>query len=96
HRQPFHQRGHRKQIHTRQGGWHICLKAGENAGHQLHHQQVVRFLSPKKVLQAETSYSVKIESHWNKSNLGVGALVQAENGNYLQAVFSQLSPENQK
>ncbi|MCK4710398.1 MAG: DUF1223 domain-containing protein, partial [Gammaproteobacteria bacterium] len=72
------------------------VKAGENSGLKLHHQQVVRFLSPKKVLQAEITYSITVKSQWNKNNLGVGALVQAENGDYLQVVFSQLSPETHK
>lgn len=66
------------------------VKRGENAGRQLHHQQVVRYLSPKKELQTEISHSIMLKPEWKQANLGIGALVSAKNGDYLQAVFTHL------
>lgn len=65
---------------------------GENAGSELHHQRVVRFLGPKKTLQPEISQSITIKPQWNKGQLGIGALILSSDGDYLQAVYSPLNP----
>lgn len=67
------------------------VKRGENAGKTFNHQRVVRFLSPRQKLQPEISYSINVDSQWNVQNLGVAALVQTKNGEFLQTVYSQLS-----
>ena len=68
------------------------VKKGENAGKQFHHQQVVRYLSPKKSLLAEISYSIKIKAQWKLENVGIAALVKNKKGEHLQVVSSQLIP----
>lgn len=70
------------------------VKKGENAGKKLHHQRVVRYLSPKKKLLEEISYSIKIKPQWLLKNLGIAALVKNKEGFYLQTVFSPLARQN--
>jgi len=68
------------------------VKQGENAGNELHHQRVVRFLGPKIVLQPEITHSIKVNPQWNLKELGVGALIQSVDGDYIQAIYG--SPAN--
>lgn len=72
------------------------VEKGENAGKNLHHQQVVRYLSPKKTLKSKISHQIKIKPEWNVSQLGVGAFVQSKSGTHFQAVSSLLTPQTQK
>ncbi|MCP4075983.1 MAG: DUF1223 domain-containing protein [Gammaproteobacteria bacterium] len=67
------------------------VKRGENAGKHLQHQQVVRYLSPKKSLTPEITHNIKIQPEWNLNQLGVGAFALSKSGPHIQAVSSQLT-----
>ena len=71
------------------------VEKGENAGKNLHHQRVVRYLSPKKTLKPESSHSIQIKPEWNVNQLGVGAFVQSKSGRHIQAVSGLLTPLSQ-
>lgn len=65
------------------------VERGENAGRQLRHQRVVRYLSPAIPLKPENTQTIAIESQWNSQNLGYGAIVKTTRGDYVQSIFSQ-------
>ena len=63
---------------------------GENAGHQLSHQRVVRYLSPPINLQPELSHDIRLDPAWKRNDLGIAALVTTPEHLYLQAVYTGL------
>ncbi len=68
------------------------VEKGENAGKNLHHHRVVRYLSPKKTLTAEITHRIKINPEWNINQLGVGAFALSKSGHHVQAVSGLLTP----
>lgn len=72
------------------------VKSGENAGRKLHHQRVVRYLSPPQSLQPEMKHSITIRPEWNKNNIGIGALVKSSQQPYMQAVYTLLNPSSKR
>ena len=66
------------------------VERGENSGHQLSHQRVVRYLSPPIKLQPELRHGIKLDPGWKKHDLGIAALVTTAEHLYLQAVYARL------
>ncbi|MEM7563636.1 MAG: DUF1223 domain-containing protein [Pseudomonadota bacterium] len=68
------------------------VKAGENAGEYLHHEQVVRYMSEAKPLNRQNNHKINIDPDWNSANIGV-AVVATSPGNqhYLQAVHTPIA-----
>ena len=68
------------------------VRAGENKGAQLEHDNVVRYWSSPVLLDAQTGHAqwrqtVKLPADWKRENMGIAALVQdAKAGEVLQAV----------
>jgi hypothetical protein len=68
------------------------VKAGENKGARLEHDNVVRYWSAPVMLDARTGgaewrQTIRLPADWKRENLGVAALVQdAKVGEVLQAV----------
>ncbi|MBL8415745.1 MAG: DUF1223 domain-containing protein [Propionivibrio sp.] len=68
------------------------VRAGENKGARLEHDNVVRYWSAPVMLDAQTGraewrQTVKLPADWKRENLGIAALVQdAKAGEVLQAV----------
>ena len=68
------------------------VRAGENRGARLEHDNVVRYWSAPVMLDAQTGraewrQTVKLHADWKRENLGIAALVQdAKAGELLQAV----------
>ena len=63
------------------------VKRGENSGKVLHHQQVVRYMSPAQSLQNENQHRIVIDPAWQAENVGVAVLVTSVGAHrYLQAV----------
>ena len=66
---------------------------GENAGEQLRHQQVVRYMSPAQPLEENIQHSIKIGADWRLDQIGVAALVVSPGKDvYLQAVYTPILP----
>lgn len=69
------------------------VRAGENRGARLEHDNVVRYWSAPVMLDAQTGraewrQTVKLPADWKRKNLGIAALVQdAKAGEVLQAVL---------
>jgi hypothetical protein len=62
---------------------------GENSGETLHHQQVVRYMSPPQGLQSDNQHRISIDPAWQSENIGVAVLVtSADDRHYLQAVYT--------
>ena len=69
------------------------VKRGENAGKQLTHQQVVRYMSPKQPLKEVNLHSIRIAGDWELNGVGVAALVTSQGEDiYLQAVHTPILP----
>jgi len=69
------------------------VQRGENAGRKLHHQRVVRYMSPAKVLRAENRHRVDIDPQWNGNNVGVAVLVTSPGSlRYLDALHTAIAP----
>ncbi|MDJ0834193.1 MAG: DUF1223 domain-containing protein [Gammaproteobacteria bacterium] len=66
------------------------VERGENAGRELKHQRVVRYLSPQRRLQPELQHSISLDPEWKRQDLGIAALVTSPRQEYLQAVYSRL------
>lgn len=64
------------------------VDAGENAGNQLNHQHVVRYLSPALPLSTQLHYQIKVNPGWKTRNLGVAAIVRTNKGEFLQSLYS--------
>jgi hypothetical protein len=65
------------------------VKRGENSGKVLHHEQVVRYMSPAQSLQTENQHRIAIDPAWQAENVGVAVLVTSVGANrYLQAVHT--------
>ena len=68
------------------------VRAGENRGARLEHDNVVRYWSAPVLLDTQTGHAewrqtVKLPADWKRENLGIAALVQdAKAGEVLQAV----------
>ena len=63
------------------------LFRSENSGKVLHHQQVVRYMSPAQSLQNENQHRIVIDPAWQAENVGVAVLVTSVGAHrYLQAV----------
>jgi len=68
------------------------VKRGENSGEILHHQQVVRYLSPAQSLQSENQHRISIDPAWQSENIGIAVLVtSADDRHYLQAVHTPVA-----
>lgn len=69
------------------------VKRGENAGEQLSHQRVVRYMSPILSLKEFNQRSIKLDSDWQLDKVGVAALVMLQGKDiYLQAVHTPILP----
>ena len=71
------------------------VNSGENAGHTLSHQHVVRYLSPPLALNSSTSHTIPVKNHWDLNNQGIAAVVKSVDGEYQQSVqlrFSNFEP----
>lgn len=69
------------------------VKRGENAGEQLKHQQVVRYMSPMQAFKKINKHSIGIDADWQLDQIGVAALVTSPGKDvYLQAVHTPISP----
>ena len=68
------------------------VKRGENSGKVLHHEQVVRYMSPAQSLQSENQHRIAIDPAWQAENVGVAVLVTSVGANrYLQAVHTPVA-----
>jgi hypothetical protein len=68
------------------------VKRGENSGKLLHHQQVVRYMSPAQSLQTENQHRITIDPDWQSENVGIAVLVTAPGDrHYLQAVHTPVA-----
>ena len=66
---------------------------GENSGETLRHQNVVRYMSPARKLNAKNTYLINIDPDWQLENIGVAALVTTPgNLSYLEAVHTPIAP----
>ena len=69
------------------------VRAGENMGARLEHDNVVRYWSAPVLLDAQTGraewrQTVKLPADWKRENLGIAALVQeVKAGEVLQALL---------
>jgi hypothetical protein len=65
---------------------------GENSGKVLHHQQVVRYMSPAQELQDHNQHRIAIDPDWRAENIGVAVLVTSpDDRRYLQALHTPVS-----
>ncbi len=68
------------------------VKRGENSGEVLHHQQVVRYMSPPQNLQADNQHRIVIDPDWQVENIGVAVLVTSPGDqHYLQALHTPVT-----
>ena len=63
---------------------------GENAGRQLQHEHVVRYLSDDINFFQTDTHRIPLQANWNSAQLGIAAIVYRDNGDYLQAVHGRL------
>jgi len=69
------------------------VQRGENAGKQLRHQQVVRYMSSAQVLRHENRHRIAIDPVWNGDNIGVAVLVTSPGSlRYLDALHTPVAP----
>jgi hypothetical protein len=66
------------------------VDAGENAGKQLTHQHVVRYLSPTLTLSTQLNHQIKVNPGWKTQNLGVAAIVRSNKSKFLQSLYSRI------
>jgi len=68
------------------------VKRGENSGERLFHQRVVRYMSPALNFDNSNQHKVNINPQWRLDNIGVAALVTAQDSdNYLQVVHTPIT-----
>jgi len=68
------------------------VKRGENSGKVLHHEQVVRYMSPAQSLRTENQHRIAIDPAWQAENVGVAVLVTSVGAHrYLQAVHTPVA-----
>jgi hypothetical protein len=68
------------------------VQRGENSGKVLHHEQVVRYMSPAQSLQTENQHRIAIDPAWQAENVGVAVLVTSVGAQrYLQAVHTPVA-----
>ncbi|TNF89021.1 MAG: DUF1223 domain-containing protein [Gammaproteobacteria bacterium] len=68
------------------------VRRGENSGSILHHQRVVRYMSPARNLQVDNHYRIPINPEWKPENLGVAVLVTSPGDrHYLQALHTPVA-----
>ena len=90
------ERGTIGQIHHRylvyENNLSTDVKHGENSGEVLHHQQVVRYMSPAQSLQTENQHRITIDPDWQSENVGIAVLVTSPGDqHYLQAVHTPVA-----
>jgi hypothetical protein len=69
------------------------VKRGENSGKLLHHQRVVRYMSPAQGLQVDNQHRIAIDPAWQAESVGVAVLVTSPGEqHYLQAVYTPVAP----
>jgi len=69
------------------------VRRGENAGKQLHHQRVVRYMSPALVLRGINRHRIDIDPAWNGANIGVAVLVTSPGSlRYIDALQAPIAP----
>ena len=90
------ERGTIGQIHHRylvyENNLSTDVKRGENSGKVLHHQQVVRYMSPAQSLQVDNQHRIVIDPAWQAENIGVAVLVTSPGElHYLQAVHTPVA-----
>jgi hypothetical protein len=80
-------------------GLHSAVSAGENAGHELHHAPVVRWLHKAGTADSNAAPSfsgeseVKLESTWKRANLRIVAFVQEKRSRHiLGATVTRFEP----
>lgn len=62
------------------------VDAGENAGHQLTHHQVVRYLSPSLALKPAIQYEIQLKPEWDPQQLGIAVIVRSEDSQFIQSL----------
>jgi len=68
------------------------VQRGENSGKVLHHEQVVRYMSPAQSLQVDNRHQITIDPDWQIENIGVAVLVTSPGDlHYLQALHTPLA-----
>jgi len=68
------------------------VERGENSGKVLHHQQVVRYMSPPSSLQDHNRHRIEIGPDWQPENVGVAVLVTSPGDRqYLQAIHTSVA-----
>jgi hypothetical protein len=68
------------------------VKRGENSGKVLHHQRVVRYMSPAQSLQVDNLHRIVIDPAWQAESIGVAVLVTSPGGmHYLQALHTPVA-----
>jgi hypothetical protein len=90
------QRGTIGQIHHRylvfENDLSTDVKRGENSGKVLHHQRVVRYMSPAQSLQVDNQHRIAIDPAWRAESVGVAVLVTSPGEqHYLQAVHTPVA-----
>ncbi len=66
------------------------VDAGENAGRILHHQQVVRYLSPVLAFSPEMKHQIKIRPDWQYQHLGIAVIVRSADKGFIQSLYSTI------
>jgi len=67
------------------------ISRGENAGKQLFHENVVRFMSTGKPLRENNLSAINISQDWQIDNAGIAAVVTSrDDKHYIQAVHTPL------
>ena len=67
------------------------VSRGENSGHTLKHEHVVRYLSPLLDFTSEARHVIAFAPGWKTGNQGVAAIVKSSEGRYLQSVQIKLN-----
>lgn len=68
------------------------VRRGENSGKILHHQQVVRYMSPAQSLETDNQHRIAINPDWQAENVGIAVLVTSPGDRYyLQAVHTPVA-----
>ena len=82
---------HKLQFVVFEDGLASKVTRGENSGHMLKHEHVVRYLSPTLDFANQTQYKIPLAPGWISDNQGVAAIVKSSGGQYLQSVQIKLN-----
>jgi hypothetical protein len=63
---------------------------GENAGHELKHQSVVRYISPALPLEKQMRHQITLQPGWKIPDIGVAAIITSGSQQYLQGIQLKL------